>query len=116
MAYLEAWSLAATGQPLPWPAPEALLIKFVAHHLWDPARRETDLAYGMPQDMVVALKEQDLLRSDGPHAPATVRRRLSSWSKLTKWRGLKGRFNAPGSRAPSSSRLAPAPGRAAARQ
>ncbi|TIP53826.1 MAG: integrase, partial [Mesorhizobium sp.] len=37
LGYLEAWSLAATGFSLPWPAPEALLIKFVAHHLWDPA-------------------------------------------------------------------------------
>ncbi|RWM11797.1 MAG: integrase, partial [Mesorhizobium sp.] len=26
----------------------------------------------------------------------TVRRRLSSWSTLTKWRGLRGKFNAPG--------------------
>ena len=39
LAYLEAWALAATGTPLPWPAPEALALKFVAHHLWDPARR-----------------------------------------------------------------------------
>jgi hypothetical protein len=30
LGYLEALSFAATGQPLPWPAPEALLIKFVA--------------------------------------------------------------------------------------
>ncbi|MGX5806375.1 integrase, partial [Bradyrhizobium sp. Arg314] len=36
LGYLEAWCLAATGFSLPWPAPEALLIKFVAHHLWDP--------------------------------------------------------------------------------
>ena len=36
LAYLEAWALAATGTPLPWPAPEALALKFVAHHLWDP--------------------------------------------------------------------------------
>src|SRR5476649_2590082 len=35
LAYLEAWSLAATKSPLPWPAPEALALKFVAHHLWD---------------------------------------------------------------------------------
>ncbi len=34
LAYLEAWSLASTGKPLPWPAPEALLVKFVARHLW----------------------------------------------------------------------------------
>ena len=48
LAYLEAWVLAATGTPLPWPAPEALALKFVAHHLWDPARRDTDPSHGMP--------------------------------------------------------------------
>ncbi|TGS85060.1 integrase [Mesorhizobium sp. M3A.F.Ca.ET.174.01.1.1] len=96
LGYLEAWCLAATGFALPWPAPEALLIKFVAHHLWDPVRREADPAHGMPEDVAVALKLAKLLRVDGPHAPATVRRRLSSWSTLTKWRGLKGKFNAPG--------------------
>ncbi|MER8464916.1 site-specific integrase [Mesorhizobium sp. M1409] len=96
LGYLEAWALAATGQPLPWPAPEAFLIKFVAHHLWDFAKHETDPAHGMPEDVAATLKSQRLLRSDGPHAPATVRRRLSSWSTLTKWRGLVGNFNAPG--------------------
>ncbi|RWX61064.1 tyrosine-type recombinase/integrase [Mesorhizobium sp. M2A.F.Ca.ET.039.01.1.1] len=96
LGYLEAWSLAATGFSLPWPAPEALLIKFVAHHLWDPVRREADPAHGMPEDVAVALKLAKLLRVDGPHAPATVRRRLSSWSTLTKWRGLHGNFAAPG--------------------
>ncbi|MER9606480.1 site-specific integrase [Mesorhizobium sp. M0243] len=98
LGYLEAWSLAATGFPLPWPAPEALLIKFVAHHLWDPAKRETDPAHGMPAEVAITLKAEGLLRIDGPHAPATVRRRLSSWSTLTKWRGLRGKFNAPGLR------------------
>ena len=96
LGYLEAWSLAATGFSLPWPAPEALLIKFVAHRLWDFAKRETDAAHGMPADVAATLKSQGLLRSDGPHAPATVRRRLSSWSPLTKWRGLRGDFSAPG--------------------
>ncbi|RUW17067.1 site-specific integrase, partial [Mesorhizobium sp. M4B.F.Ca.ET.013.02.1.1] len=76
--------------------PEALLIKFVAHHLWDSSRRATDPAHGMPGEVTAVLKAQALLRSDGPHAPATVRRRLSSWSTLTKWRGLHGKFNAPG--------------------
>ena len=104
LGYLEAWSVAATGRPLPWPAPEALLIKFVAHHLWDPARRETDVAHGMPQEVTATLQAQGLLRVDGPHAPSTVRRRLSSWSTLTGWRGLVGPFNAPGLR--SAVRLA----------
>jgi integrase len=96
LGYLEAWSLAATGNPLPWPAPEALLIKFVAHHLWDPARRETDASHGMPDEVAAALRSEGLLRAGGPHAPNTVRRRLSSWSTLTRWRGLQGKFNAPG--------------------
>jgi site-specific recombinase XerC len=96
LGYLEAWCQAATGAPLPWPAPEALLIKFVAHHLWDSARRETDPTHGMPDAVAAALRAEGLLRSVGPHAAATVRRRLSSWSTLTKWRGLRGKFNAPG--------------------
>ncbi|ESY64085.1 integrase [Mesorhizobium sp. LNHC252B00] len=96
LGYLEAWSLAATGLSLPWPAPEALLIKFVAHHLWDPAKRETDPTHGMPEDVATALKSTELLRVDAPHAPSTVRRRLSSWSTLTKWRGMRGKFNGPG--------------------
>ena len=49
LAYLEAWVLAAAGTPLPWPAPEARALKFVAHHLWDPARRDTDPGHGMPE-------------------------------------------------------------------
>jgi integrase len=35
------------------------------------------------------------LKAAGPHAPATVRRRLTSWSILTRWRGLKGAFGEP---------------------
>src|SRR5690606_21067325 len=96
LGYLEAWCMAATGAPLPWPAPEALLMKFVAHHLWDPVRRESDPDHGMPHQVSAELKQLQLLRSDAPHAPSTVRRRLSSWSTLTRWRGLKGNFNAPG--------------------
>lgn len=95
--YLEAWALAATGMELPWPAPETLLLKFVAHHLWDPVHRLSDTAHGMPSEVAAALVAQGLLKvKERPHAPATVRRKLSSWSTLTKWRGLLGDFNAPG--------------------
>ncbi len=93
LAYLEAWGLAATGRSLPWPAPEALLLKFVAHHLWDPKRRETN--HGMPADVDETLRHQKFLKSVGPHAPATVRRRLANWSTLTRWRGLDGAFASP---------------------
>ncbi len=95
LAYLQAWSLAATGASLPWPAPEAMLLKFVAHHLWQPEQREIDPHHGMPATIEQSLREQRFLRSSGPHAPDTVRRRLASWSTLTKWRGLTGVFSSP---------------------
>lgn len=95
LAYLQAWSLAATKKSLPWPAPEALLLKFVAHHLWDPAKRETDPEHGMPIEVDQNLRAQGFLKVTGPHAPDTVRRRLATWSTLTKWRGLSGVFGSP---------------------
>lgn len=95
LAYLQAWALAATGRSLPWPAPEALLLKFVAHHLWDPEKRLTDPGHGMPTDIEDKLRLQGFLRKTGPHAPDTVRRRLATWSTLTKWRGLVGAFASP---------------------
>ena len=104
LAYLEAWSLAATGSPLPWPAPEALLLKFVAQHLWDPEKRAADPDHGMPVAVDPALRDGGDLRPSGPHAPATVGRRLANWSTLTKWRGLDGAFTSPALR--SALRLA----------
>lgn len=95
LAYLQAWSMAATGQSLIWPAPEAILLKFVAHHLWDAQKRLVDPQHGMPDEVEHKLRIQAFLRSTGPHAPDTVRRRLASWSTLTKWRGLNGAFASP---------------------
>ncbi len=95
LAYLEAWGLAATGKSLPWPVPEALLSKFVDHHLWDPQQRETDPGHGMPVDVDENLRSRGFLKSVGPHAPSTVRRRLANWSTLTKWRGFDGAFASP---------------------
>ncbi|NNU37868.1 site-specific integrase [Rhizobium sophorae] len=95
LAYLEAWGMAATGKSLPWPAPEALLLKFVAQHLWDPEKRAVDPDHGMPATVDENLRSQGLLKSVGPHAPATVRRRLANWSTLTKWRGFDGSFASP---------------------
>ncbi|CAN7726862.1 tyrosine-type recombinase/integrase [Neorhizobium sp. LjRoot104] len=95
LAYLQAWSLAATGKSLLWPAPEALLLKFVAHHLWDPQKRAENPDHGMPADVEQNLRGQGFLKAVGPHAPDTVRRRLASWSTLTKWRGLSGAFASP---------------------
>ncbi|MDF1632829.1 site-specific integrase [Mycoplana sp. MJR14] len=95
LGYLKAWCQLATGSLLPWPAPESLLLKFVAHHLWDPVKRTEDPSHGMPFEVEAGLRSQHLLRAHGPHAPATVRRRLTSWSILTRWRGHAGAFTAP---------------------
>ncbi len=95
LGYLKTWCQLATGSPLPWPAPESLLLKFVAHHLWDPDKRAEDPSHGMPVEVDAGLRSQRLLRANGPHAPETVRRRLTSWSILTRWRGLTGAFSGP---------------------
>ncbi|MBB4116433.1 integrase [Rhizobium sp. BK226] len=95
LAYLEAWGLAATRKSLPWPAPEALLLKFVAHHLWDPEKHAADPGHGMPADVDESLRSQGFLKSVGPHTPSTVRRRLANWSTLTRWRGFDGAFASP---------------------
>lgn len=76
-------------------APEALLLKFVAHHLWDSEKRRENIDHGMPQQVDQLLRNQGFLKSVGPHAPDTVRRRLASWSTLTKWRGVTGAFSSP---------------------
>ena len=104
LAYLEGWAAAATGEPLPWPATEALALKFVAHHLWDPAQRESDRRHGMPEKVADELRGEGLLRSEGPHAPSTVKRRLASWGTLHRWKGIEGPFAAPSLR--SAVRLA----------
>ncbi|KOF12476.1 integrase [Ensifer adhaerens] len=95
LGYLEAWCQLATDAPLPWPAPESLLLKFVANHLWDPIKRAEDPSHGMPPEVESGLRSQRLLRADGPHAPGTVRRRLTSWSILTRSRSLTGSFDGP---------------------
>lgn len=94
LAYLEAWCLAATGEALPWPAPESLALKFIAHHLYDATERARDPDHGMPAAVDAALRARDLLRTKGPQAPATVRRRLSSWATLHRIRGIEGPFGA----------------------
>ena len=96
LAYLEAWSRAASGPALSWPPAEADGLKFIAHHLFRAeerrARREAgDGAddYGMPGAVEYALREKGVLRGGLPHAPATVSRRLSSWRRVAQVRGFE---------------------------
>ncbi|MGA3008112.1 MAG: tyrosine-type recombinase/integrase [Opitutaceae bacterium] len=95
LAYLEAWARASTAAPLIWPASETTVLRFIAHHLWDEDEREKNPEHGMPQEVAEALRAAARLKSTGPHAPATVRRRLALWSSLHRWRGLEGPFGNP---------------------
>ena len=99
LAYLEAWARAATGGALPWPATPALALKFIAHHLYDPAAKALDAAHGMPDAVAASLKASGALRAEGPHAVATVRRRLSLWAVMHRRRGLEPPFEAQAVRA-----------------
>lgn len=95
LAYLEAWARASTAEPLVWPASEMTVLRFIAHHLWDGEEREKNPEHGMPKEVAEALRTEGRLKSTGPHAPATVRRRLALWSSLHRWRGLEGPFGNP---------------------
>lgn len=98
LAYLEALCRAATGGPLPWPADPELVLKFVAHHMWDPDQRAIDAAHGMPNDVAEDHWDRKILKVKGPHAPKTVSRRLSNWSTLHQWKGVEPPFDHPGIR------------------
>ena len=95
LAYLEAWSRVATGAALTWPISDAAVLRFIAHHLWDEEEREKNPDHGMPEAVAEALRAEGRLRAFGPHAPATVRRRLALWATLHRWRGVEGPFGSP---------------------
>ena len=95
LAYLEAWARASTDAPLVWPASETTVLRFIAHHLWDEEEREKNPYHGMPESVAAGLRAAGRLKSRGPHAPSTVRRRLALWSTLHRWRGLEGPFAIP---------------------
>ena len=63
LSYLQAWALAATASPLPWPAPEALLLPSIAIDLGrtktaDGSREETIYLTGAPVDAKTRLLQR----------------------------------------------------------
>ncbi|MEO0566500.1 MAG: tyrosine-type recombinase/integrase [Pseudomonadota bacterium] len=93
LGYLEAWHLLATGVHLNWPAGEDVILKFIAHHMFDPAEQMLDPNHGMPDPVREQLKGIAKLQAPLPHAPSTVRRRLSHWKKLHVARDLDHAFD-----------------------
>ena len=83
----------ATGASLPWPAAEALALKFMAHHLWDPVKRESGDRHGMQVKVGDALRADGLLRTEGPHAPSAGASRAGR--RCTAGAGLEGPFSSP---------------------
>ncbi|GGB61353.1 integrase [Tistrella bauzanensis] len=86
--YLDAWWLACTGEPLPWPAAPEMVVRFMVHHLYDPEERRRNKAHGMPADVEARLIERRIKTRPGPLAPSTVERRLASWATLHRMKGL----------------------------
>ena len=95
LGYLEAWSRAAISAPLAWPVTETTVLRFITHHLWDEDEHEKNPEHGMPRHVANVLRAEGRLKSNGPHAPATVRRRLALWSSMHRWQGLEGPFSTP---------------------
>lgn len=88
LGYLEAWHLAATNVHLSWPASEDVILKFIAHHLFDREQQKRDPSHGMPDMVKQQLQSIGKLQARVPHAPSTVQRRISNWKKLHVARDL----------------------------
>ena len=95
LAYLETWSMACDGLPLCWPPSREIVLRFIAHHLWDPDQKQVAPEHGMPAHVRTSLEMGGYLRSKGPHAPSTVERRLSTWKTLCKWHNVEHPFGEP---------------------
>jgi len=99
LSYLEAWSRIAFGEPLPWPATENLIARFLAHHFFDAERRAGDANHGMPAAVERGLRDDGYLTGRMPPALSTIERRLATWSKLHAVKGLDSPFRSPSIRA-----------------
>ena len=93
MAYIEAWSIACDGDYLVWPPDREIALRFIAHHLWDPDKKAVDPSHGMPDYVRETLEAAGFLRSPGPHAPSTVKRRISSWCAICAMRRVSHPFS-----------------------
>jgi hypothetical protein len=88
LGYLEARGQATTGEPVLWPP--RLILKFIAHHLWDPAKKAKDNSRGVPNAIGIELRGRGILRQYGPRtrstgsAPHGQRAHTARRARLTK--------------------------------
>ncbi|MEE4209448.1 MAG: tyrosine-type recombinase/integrase [Parvularcula sp.] len=95
LAYLEAWSKAVRGEALSWPPTDEDGLRFIAHHLFVIPQDSQGEARGMPRAAEHCLRAGGILRGALPHAPATVRRRISSWKRVAQVRGHQDALSSP---------------------
>jgi len=88
LTYLEAWCQAATGAALPWPAPQELVLKFIAHHADSSAPNE-EPAFNMPLTVRQSLSSKGISKADKAHSISTIERRLATWGKAHVMQGYK---------------------------
>jgi hypothetical protein len=69
------------------PATEALALKFMAHDLWDPSKRVSDLRHGVPAESRRKPAGGGIAALGWPPCPNTVKRRLEHAAPLERDRG-----------------------------
>ena len=90
LAYVAAWKQTAFGQPLAWPEDEQVALRFVLDHAQDLSDRP-----GAAQEVALELIALGLRRDLGCPAPATLDRRIASWSAFHRMRNLVSPFTRP---------------------
>ena len=90
LAYVAAWKQTAFGQPLAWPEDEQVALRFVLDHAQDLSGRP-----GAAREVALELIALGLRRDLGCPAPATLDRRIASWSAFHRMRNLASPFTRP---------------------
>lgn len=90
LAYIAAWKMATFGQPLIWPEPETVALRFVLDHAQDLTDRP-----GSARDVALELIAIGLRMALSCPAPATLDRRIASWQAFHRMRNLTSPFSAP---------------------
>ncbi|MBK1668177.1 hypothetical protein CKO28_09020 [Rhodovibrio sodomensis] len=91
LRYIAGWHFTAYAKALPMPTPASVVQTFIAHHLWDPAIKQTNPAHGMPDWIADGMEQLGLKRRPAPGeqrrpaSPSTVKRRLASLSTWHRW-------------------------------